>query len=142
MKRLFGFLGLFLLVVGGITAHPHLFIDCKISFVFKGNCLEGFVVEWTFDSMFTESIFLDYDLNRNRVFDEQEARELEGEASYSLKNFGYFTCLRYNERLYPVEEVKDFEVYVENDRIVYRFFVPFHVEAGENFNIIRVAIFY
>ncbi|MCK4541160.1 MAG: DUF1007 family protein [Spirochaetales bacterium] len=141
MKRLFGFLGLFLLVVGGITAHPHMFIDSKVSFVFDGNCLEGFVVDWIFDSMFTESIILDFDLNRDRVFDEQEVKEIEEGAFSNLKNFGYFTCLRYNGRPYPVEEVKNFEVYIENDRLGYRFFVPFHVEAGEKFGILRVALF-
>ena len=141
MKRVFVFLGLFLIVAGGVSAHPHMFIDSKVSFVFDGNCLEGFVVDWTFDSMFTESIILDYDLNRDGAFDEQEVKEIERGAFSNLKNFGYFTFLRYNERPYPVEEVKNFEVYMENDRLGYRFFVPFQVEAGENFALFSVAIF-
>jgi ABC-type uncharacterized transport system substrate-binding protein len=141
MNKLFVFLGLFLLVAPGITAHPHTFIDSKISFVFEGNCFKGFVIVWIIDWMTTESIILEYDLNRDRVFNEQEVKEIEEWSFSHLKEFGYHTHLHYNERLYPVEKVEDFIAYIENDRLVYRFFIPFHVEAGEDFDILRVAFF-
>jgi ABC-type uncharacterized transport system substrate-binding protein len=74
-----------------IHPHPHLFMEARYELDMGSSGMRGFWVEWTFDQYFTGSIMMDYDLDRNRRFDEAETLDVEANAFSNLENFNYFT---------------------------------------------------
>lgn len=113
-----------------IHPHPHLFMEARYELDMGISGMRGFWVEWTFDQYFTGSIMMDYDLDRNRRFDEAETREVEVNAFSNLENFNYFTFVAEGDSHRGVTEVREFDVRFESQSLVYRFYVPYSVPAG------------
>jgi ABC-type uncharacterized transport system substrate-binding protein len=107
-----------------VSAHPHVFIDARVEFEFSGEQLEGFWVEWRFDEMFTAMIVLDYRAPRSGPFPERTVRAIEQGAFSNLQYYDYFTYVFTGGRPRPVDQVKNFTAYLDDNRLVYRFFVP------------------
>lgn len=141
MKR-YIVLVLFSIILGFPTwAHPHMFIDSHVSAVFNQEQLQGFWIEWKFDQMFTASIRIDYDRNRDGEFNDSEVRLIEENAFANLKNYHYFTTIFHGENSHRVERVEKFSAWMENERLVYRFFVPQSIPISKEKNRVKVVIF-
>lgn len=115
---------LFCLSAAPVHAHPHMFIDTEVTFEFDQDELKGFWIQWYFDVIFTASIRLDYDYDKDGRFDDGEVRDIEQNAFRNLRNFHYFTSVIREDGMVEVEEVRGFDAWLENDQLVYRFFVP------------------
>lgn len=141
MKRL---LVTLLLALGlGIpaAAHPHMFIDSQVTAVFDEQQLSGFRVKWKFDPMFTASIRLDYDRNRDGQFNDQEARLIEQNAFANLKNYHYFITISHGKKDYQVDAVEQFDAWMDGDRLAYEFFVPYELPVSAAGNRVKLVIF-
>jgi len=135
-----GFVLIFLLLPVYLTAHPHVWIDAHVGVYFSGQRLQRIVHRWVFDEMFTESILLDYDRNRNRRIEPGENREIEAGAFSNLRHYGYFTHLAVGSREVPIESVEAFQASVEQGRLVYRFEVPLDVEVRSRWQRIHLGV--
>lgn len=122
-------------------AHPHMFIDSRVTAVFDQQQLEGFWIEWKFDQMFTASIRMDYDRNRDGEFNDQETRLIEENAFANLKNYHYFISLSHGDQTHEAEQVEQFDAWMENDRLVYKFFVPYSMSISGARNDVKLVIF-
>jgi len=116
---------LLLLSAVPVFSHPHMFIDTEVTFEFDRDELKGFWIKWYFDVMFTASIRLDYDYDRDGVFDSAEVSDIEQGAFQNLRAYHYFTRVIRDDGVDRVEEVDGFSARMEDDRLVYRFFVPY-----------------
>jgi ABC-type uncharacterized transport system substrate-binding protein len=122
-------------------AHPHTFIDAEIECEFTASGLKGFWINWTFDPMFTSSIIMDYDLDRNGVFSEEEILDIEENAFSNLINYNYFIYITENRKTFRPEEVSDFYASIKGEDILYRFFVPYESVSAEKGNNVIIAIY-
>jgi len=152
--KLKGFFCLFCILFfwpGKSFAHPHVFVDCTLTFIFDQNGFAGVKKRWVFDEMFSSMILNDFDKDRNLSLDPQEIAAIKKGAFANLKNFNYFTHIQINGKDFKVEFVTDFNAEVElftdfvgeveKSSLVYTFFVPCHVKANHHFKQIRIAVF-
>ncbi|WP_042954754.1 DUF1007 family protein [Rhizobium leguminosarum] len=81
----------------GAEAHPHIFVDAKFEAVAGGD---GSLVElrdtWRFDEVFSSSVLLDYDKNRNNTLDPAEIAAVAKTVRESLGEYNYYTNVTIN----------------------------------------------
>lgn len=129
-----------LLIPVPLTAHPHVWIDAQAEIHFDQDRLARIVHRWVFDEMFTESILLDFDENRNRAIEEAESRAIEQDAFSNLRHYGYFTHLTIGSREIPVAAVERFRASLEEGRLVYRFEIPLREEIRPRWQRISLGV--
>lgn len=122
-------------------AHPHVFIDAKVTFRFTDTELEGFWVEWAFDEMFTGMLVLDFGIPRNDELTDSHVEEIRRGAFENLRHYDYFTYVVANGERRPVDEVREFDAFFRDHRIVYRFFVPFRKPLSSTATELRVQMY-
>lgn len=139
MRRL-ALLLAFALLPGYLIAHPHVWIDAHAEIHFDGEKLNRIVHRWVFDDMFTQSILLDFDGDRNRQIDAAESKAIERDAFSNLRHYGYFTHLVVGSRKIPVTSVERFRASLEDDRLVYRFEIPIDVHVRARWQRIHLGV--
>jgi ABC-type uncharacterized transport system substrate-binding protein len=81
----------------GAEAHPHIFVDAHFEAVAGGD---GSLVEvrdvWRFDEVFSSSVLLDYDKNRNNKLDPAEVAAVAETVLGSLSQYNYYTNVTIN----------------------------------------------
>jgi tRNA threonylcarbamoyladenosine biosynthesis protein TsaE len=139
MRRLALFL-VMILLPGYLIAHPHVWIDAHAEIHFAQEKLQRIVHRWVFDDMFTQSILLDFDQDRNGRIDREESEAIEVDAFSNLRHYGYFTHLVVGSRQIPVTSVERFRATLENDRLVYRFEIPVDLEVRNRWQRIQLGV--
>jgi ABC-type uncharacterized transport system substrate-binding protein len=71
-------------------AHPHVFIDTKITVVFGQNTIEKLFVQFDFDPMFSAELIHGFDANASRQFEKNEIKNIYKNAFSNLKDYNYF----------------------------------------------------
>ena len=70
-----GLIGILLLMFPPLFyAHPHVFIENRLTIVFDSKGLAGIEVKWVFDEFFSNMIVTDYDQNRNHKLENAEIK--------------------------------------------------------------------
>jgi ABC-type uncharacterized transport system substrate-binding protein len=131
MKYVFLFI-----VTAPLFAHPHVFIDNSFDFIFDDESLRGIEVTWVFDEMFSASIIMDYDANKNRIFEEKESQAVERGAFSNLKNYDYFLHIDIDGKNFTIKTVNDFTAEITDNRMVYHFFIPLKVGARPTYRVV------
>ncbi len=124
------FLCLVTIPTSSARAHPHIFVDARVTLLFDEQGLAGFRQEWTFDEMFGEFILEDYDANKNKRFEDKEVLKIKAEAFDNLKESDYFHIVQLNGKPFAVKYATDFSVQFKNERVVYTFTVPCHMKVA------------
>jgi ABC-type uncharacterized transport system substrate-binding protein len=107
----------FLIAAGPAAAHPHVFIDNRVAFVFDGGKVTALRLHWVFDDIFSDGLLSQFDADGNGTFDELESKALGEGVLPNLKMFNYFTYIWLDgKQLDPIDPT-DF-VASANDRIV------------------------
>ncbi len=141
LKRSLVLFLLFFITVIPVFSHPHTFIDTIIECEFNEAGLSGFWINWSFDSMFTSSIIMDYDLDRDGAFSEKEIDDIEENAFSNLVNYNYFIWITENRKSFRPEKVEDFTAEIKGNDIIYRFFVPYKSIPEEKGNTVILAVY-
>lgn len=121
-----------------LSAHPHMQFTSTAEFVWKGEILEGFFLEWAFDPYFSADIIRGYDLNRDGRFSDSETRDVFENAFSNLRHYYYFTFISQNGRRDNPEKVEQFTVRQKDGIVYYRFFVGL---GSWNAGPIRLAVY-
>jgi ABC-type uncharacterized transport system substrate-binding protein len=124
-----------------LLAHPHVFIDNRISVIFDDKGLAGFKHEWIFDEMFSSTTIQEFDLDADGKFNEKEIKELINGAFSNLKNHNYFTGITINGQKFKIKEYKNFHAEIDSGIAVYEFFLPCEVTAGPVFKEVTIAVY-
>ena len=141
-QKIFWFIILCLLLIpGSVFAHPHVFIDNTITIVFDQKGLAGIKAKWVFDEMFSSMIIHDYDGNKDGAFNVAEIKKIKNGAFSNLKNFHYFTYIKIDGKKFEVKFVRDFSSSLDNNRVIYTFFIPCHVLASSSQKEIKISIY-
>lgn len=123
-------------------AHPHIYVECQLIFIFDQNGLAGIRQQWVFDELFTATILDLGDVNRNGLIDEDEVETTRREAFVNLRNFHYFTAVKIDGQDFPVEHVANFSAWMREDgKVAYSFYVPCPVPASHEEHEVKVAVY-
>ena len=115
-----------------LYAHPHMFIDTRLAFEIAGERLERLEITWYFDPLFTASIRGDFDEDGNGSFDEYETCQIREYAFSNLANYDYFTFVMTGGKTYVPQNIENFDAFMEDSQLVYRFSVPFSLPITGN----------
>jgi ABC-type uncharacterized transport system substrate-binding protein len=117
-----------------VDAHPHVWIDAVVTFVFEDGQLVGLRHHWKFDEFFGSFVIEEYDADGDGAFDAAELGAIRAGAFSNLREFDYFTHLRINGAKLPLQEVSSFTARIEDGVLVYEFAMPLPepVDPGEN----------
>ena len=125
---------------GPAAAHPHVFVDCSLTFVFDDDGLAGFQQRWVLDEMFAAMILQEHDANGDKRIQPGESASIKTGAFDNLKNFNYFNLVEIDGEIFEPEWVKDFSASMDGGKLVYEFFLPCHVAASKSEKTVRVAV--
>ena len=126
-RRLLGLIvGCFSLIGASVaSAHPHVWIDSRVTFVFEQGRLVAIEHEWKLDEFFSSFLIESFDRNRDRKFDSAELDELRKGAFDTLKDFDYFTHLLIDGKEVKLGAAEDFRVDIAaKDAMSYQFRMP------------------
>lgn len=120
-------LALVTLMIGcgsAVEAHPHVWIDANLTFVFDQKMLTGVQVEWTFDDIFSTLVIREHDKNHNKKLEPAEIESVRNEAFIATKDYGYFTHISLGGKKAQTGEARDFTAEIVKGKLVYRFTLP------------------
>jgi ABC-type uncharacterized transport system substrate-binding protein len=124
-----------------LFAHPHVFIDYQANFIFNQKGLSGVKLKWIFDEFYSASLLRDYDQKHDKSLSVSEVKRLQKEAFAAIANYNYFCDLRLNKKVFVIRSITDFNAAVENNRLIYVFFIPCQIIAKQNGQEIRLALY-
>lgn len=122
-------------------AHPHVFIVQRLQAVFDEKGLAGIRVRWKFDDMFACLIAEDHDANKNGRLEANEVKAVKEKAFSFIAEYSYFVFIKIGEQKFDVKYITDFNAILENNQLVYTFFIPCHVTATDHFKKVSVATY-
>jgi ABC-type uncharacterized transport system substrate-binding protein len=112
-------------------AHPHIWIDSVVTFVFERGKVVSLRLEWTFDEFYSDVLLDGLQTSKKGRLDDKAVKELYERDFVNLKDSGYFIHLLLGGKKLPIREVSDFSATVREGRVVFRFTVrlPSPVDA-------------
>ena len=103
------------------AAHPHVWITTETKFVAHQGAITGVRVGWTFDEMFSATLFEDF----GKKFGPKEIAELEKTAFRRTEKQNYFTFVKVDGKLLSGLKATEFTASVDKGRVRYQFLLRF-----------------
>jgi len=125
---------------GPAAAHPHVFVDTSLTFVFDDTGLAAIRENWLFDDLFSRAILSDLGLAPETLATPEGQAAIRDGAFAYLKNYGWFTFIESGGRRIPVTRTRGFRASLQGGRLVYDFTVPLNLPLSEMSNF-RMGVF-
>ena len=123
-------------------AHPHVFINNKMTVLFDGGVLQGISFQWTFDDMFSSMILSDYDPKGTGQFDAAHVKAVKEGAFDNLENYHYFVAMTVGAKPVAHFKIERFMPSVtETKKLVYSFFIPLKVAVQAKEQSVRLTVY-
>ncbi len=110
-----------LLISLNMFAHPHMFIDSKITIATHSSDSLLIQTDWQFDPYFSLSLIEDFDYDKNGLFEGAEIDSLEVNAFNFVQNFNYLYDVKVNESAFTINSVSNFKAYIDEEDVHYTF---------------------
>jgi ABC-type uncharacterized transport system substrate-binding protein len=132
-------------------AHPHVFIDNHVIFVFDGAMMTGFREIWVFDDVFSDQLLKQFDTDRDGHFSDEESDAVAKGTLPNLGRFHYFTYIWLDGKMLPPIVPSDFHAVAESGIVAFNFMVKlpqpidprrvkFALEANDRTFYVQVAL--
>lgn len=110
---------------GEAAAHPHVWVEMRSDLVFnEDGQVTAMNLMWTFDDGYAQVALEGLDANGDGVFSQSELEPLTKENMNSLKDYDYFTVIRFAGEKQVFGEVTEFGQIYSNDKLSLHFRVP------------------
>ncbi len=77
-----------------VFAHPHVFAEARLDVLVSGNRqVEALRHVWRFDDLFSSTVLVEFDQNRDLTLDPAELEEVANVVHESLADFNYFQII-------------------------------------------------
>jgi ABC-type uncharacterized transport system substrate-binding protein len=109
------------------SAHPHVWIELNTDIVFTPDGLiKGVGLIWLFDDGYAQAALDGLDKDSDGSYSEAELAPLTVENLNSLKDYNYFTLVRFNDEKQALGDVdaKEAKQVWNNGKLAMRFFIP------------------
>jgi ABC-type uncharacterized transport system substrate-binding protein len=107
-----------LIDAGPAAAHPHVFIENKVAFVFDAGKVTALRLTWAFDEVFSDSLLMQFDADGDGAFDDLESRAVGEGTLPNLKMFHYFTYVWVDGKELDVIDPAEFTASADDRRVV------------------------
>jgi ABC-type uncharacterized transport system substrate-binding protein len=100
-----------LLPVAGAQAHPHVFAEARLEVSVKPDgIVETLRHVWRFDELFSSTVLLEFDANKDLLLDDAELEAVAGVITESISEFDYFQTIVSGGKDIAVKPVTDMKV--------------------------------
>jgi ABC-type uncharacterized transport system substrate-binding protein len=107
------------------SAHPHVWIEMRSDVVFdEQGQITAMNLMWTFDDGYAQMAIDGLDANGDGVYSTSELEPLTKENIASLKDYEFFTVMRFNGQKQALGEVTEFGQIWSNDKLQLHMRVP------------------
>ncbi|ADD69032.1 ABC-type uncharacterized transport system periplasmic component-like protein [Denitrovibrio acetiphilus DSM 12809] len=107
---------LLLLCSGLVWAHPHVWIESRLNV--HGSTVD---IVWEFDEMFSNILFSDFDIDRDRQFTGMEVKKLKADMFDNLVNFDYFMRGYCGNDMLEIGSAENFSISSTKKKVTYKF---------------------
>ena len=134
---------LFLLMLpAALGAHPHVFVDSRVSAEFHDGELTHVKAHWTFDRFFTHQVKRDFQLDDSGSYSDAQVEEVRRGAFDNLKNYDYFIFVEVDGEEVESNNPRNFNVTLDGDgQLVYTFEIPVGVDVRNGGVTVEVAMY-
>lgn len=116
---------LFGLMPSQLMAHPHAWITMNATLQFNDDGkIVGIYEEWRFDTNYSEAAIDGMDANKDGFYDPGELDPLTRENIKALKDYGYFSVVKENNKKVAFGEVTEYGQYFSNKQLTMNFTIP------------------
>lgn len=105
------------------AAHPHVFIDNRVTFNLADQKITGFRENWLFDEVFSDQLQQQFDTDQDGAFSAAENRQIAATTLPSLANFNYFTYVWVDGKDLGRLEPSDFHASAKKGVVTFDFMV-------------------
>ncbi len=123
-----------------LFAHPHIFIDSYVTFVFERDMLKGMRISWVWDEMWSQQVVMDCDKNLDDEFNSGELAIVEEEYFSGIKDYDYFMKIMIDGKPHAVPAPVNFNAKIApaTQIVTYDFFVLLNVavSAGKSIKVV------
>ena len=124
------------------SAHPHVFINNKMTLLFGDGKLKSMTFRWAFDDMFSEMILTDVKPAKDGTFTPKQTAEIKEGAFDNLKNYHYFLAFFIGKKPLRNIRIEQFTPsVVEGTKLLYSFFVPLDLPVTTEERTVRVTVY-
>ena len=111
----------FILLFNILYAHPHTFIDVYPTITVKNKIVEKIHFIWKLDEMTSSMLIMEFDINSNGKIDQEEQQFVYENYFSSLIDYNFYTEVTINGKIDKFPEPKNFNAFIENNKICYSF---------------------
>ena len=123
------------------AAHPHVFIDYAATVLCQGDKIVGVRLAWTFDEMYSASLYHDYTSQPKGPLTPADIARLHDEAFKDSADEHYFTDIVFNGKPVPVSQPTAFTASYDGRKMTYRFTVPLALSPAAGDNVLDIDSF-
>jgi ABC-type uncharacterized transport system substrate-binding protein len=123
------------------SAHPHIWIDYSATILCRNDTITGVRIAWTFDEMYSASLFRDYTSKPKGPLTAADIAELRKDAFQDTAEQHYFTDIVLDGKPLPVTRAADFDAAYDGRKMTYRFTVPLDLKPGTSANNLEIDSF-
>jgi len=102
-------------------AHPHVFIEDRVAFMFTGDKITAYQQSWKFDEVFSDTLIQQFDTNGDGTFDAAESKSVAKGTLPNLKKFRYFNYVWVDGKDIGVVEPINFTATAKNKIVTFVF---------------------
>lgn len=107
-------------------AHPHVFIDTKLTLTTRHNRIDTLKITWQFDDMNSQIIMMDYDSNRDKKFSKKERQRFKKTYFDKLSAKNYFTHIKVDGKEMKISNsINNFSVGYKNHLLIVSYTLDF-----------------
>jgi ABC-type uncharacterized transport system substrate-binding protein len=106
-----------------VEAHPHVFIDNRVTFILAGQKITGFRENWLFDEVFSDQLLQQFDADQDGAFSPAESAQAAAGTLPNLANFHYFTYAWLDGKDLGRLEPSDFHASAKKGLVAFDFLV-------------------
>ena len=112
-----------LIAAKSAEAHPHVFIDNRVTFLFDAGKVTALRLHWVFDDIFSDDLLNQFDADGDGTFDKLESKAVGEGVLPNLKMFRYFTYVWVDGRDLGTLAPRDFVATARAGRVTFTFVV-------------------
>ena len=105
------------------AAHPHVFIENRVVFMFAGDKIIALTESWTFDEVFSDQLLQGFDANGDGAFDAAESKAVAAGTLPNMKKFRYFNYIWVDGKDLGSIDPVDFTASAKNRKVTFVFSV-------------------
>ena len=126
----------------GAEAHPHIWVDTQLQFIFSSQKLTHIQISYAFDEMYSSMILNLVDRNDNGTIDLAELDGIKNKVLAKIDDKNYFVHLRVNKNSISSSNIELSTVLInEEERLVLVFIVPCQIVVTESMQIVAISAY-